>query len=96
MLFRSLFAAHLGRELGRIDDARVNEHYRIVHGVYGLSIPVPSRIRVNELIAEMGRDKKALSSLTFILDSGAGLQVVPDVPRGAVENAYRAFVERNP
>ncbi|MEY3744654.1 MAG: 3-dehydroquinate synthase [Actinomycetota bacterium] len=91
-----LFAAHLGRELGRIDDARVDEHYRVVHGVYGLAMPVPGGLGIDALIEEMGRDKKALSSLTFVLDSADGLQVVQDVPRAAVERAYAAFTDRNP
>jgi len=91
-----LFAAHLGRELGRIDDARVDEHYRVVHGVYGLTMPVPGGLGIDALIDEMGRDKKALSSLTFVLDSADGLQVVPGVPRAAVERAYAAFAARNP
>ncbi|MFM1790059.1 MAG: 3-dehydroquinate synthase [Actinomycetota bacterium] len=91
-----LFAAHLGRELGRIDDARVDEHYRVVHDVYGLAMPVPGGMGIDALIEEMGRDKKALSSLTFVLDSADGLRVVPGVPREAIENAYAAFVLRNP
>ena len=91
-----LFAAHLGRETGRIDDARVDEHYRVVHDVYGLSMSVPSGVSIDELIDEMGRDKKALSSLTFVLDSNDGLQVVPGVARDAITRAYEAFALRNP
>lgn len=91
-----LFAAHLARELGRIDDARVEEHYRVVHGVYGLSMPAPAGLTVEALLTEMARDKKALSSLTFVLDSVEGLQVVPDIPADAVARAYGVFTARNP
>ena len=35
----------------------------------------------NELLTLMGRDKKALDGLTFVLDGPHGLEVVPDVPR---------------
>ena len=91
-----LFAAHLARELGRIDDARVEDHYRVVHDVYGLSMPVPAGLSVDALLAEMARDKKALSSLTFVLDSAEGLRVVPHIPRESVARAFAEFSARNP
>ena len=75
-----IYAAHLARRLGRIDDARVNEHYRVVGGTYGLGTSVPAGLSADDLVALMGRDKKVLSSgLTFVLDGAAGVEVVPGV-----------------
>lgn len=91
-----LFAAHLAQDLGRIDDDRVEEHYRVVRQVYGLGVTCPSDMGDSgAVIEEMGRDKKAHGSLTFVLDSADGLQVVDDVPRDAVLRALTVFSRRN-
>ena len=91
-----LYAAHLARFMDRIDDARVDEHYRIVHEVYGLRLPLPRGLDFGDVLTEMSRDKKALSSLTFVLDSADGLRVVPGVEPVAARAAWDAFVSRNP
>lgn len=83
-----LFAAHLGQIMGRIDEDRVREHYRVVHDVYGLKMAMPESTD-DELLSIMGRDKKALSSLTFVLDSSTGLQVVNDVSPDHVREAAK-------
>ncbi len=85
-----VFAAHLAAGLGRIDDRRVEEHRRVV-GEYGLDATLPAGVEQDALIALMGRDKKALTGLTFVLDGPAGVEVVPGVPRGAVEAALAAM-----
>jgi 5-deoxy-5-amino-3-dehydroquinate synthase len=90
-----LFAAHLGHVMGRIDHARVEEHYHVIREVYGLRIVLPEGLSVDALISAMGRDKKAVDSLTFVLDASAGLEVVPDVPVEAIKNAYAEFASRN-
>jgi 5-deoxy-5-amino-3-dehydroquinate synthase len=90
-----LFAAHLGHEMGRIDLARVEEHYHVIREVYGLQIVLPKGLGVDALITAMGRDKKAVDSLTFVLDASAGLEVVADVPVEAIKNAYTVFALRN-
>jgi hypothetical protein len=56
---------------------------------------MPAGIDAGALIEEMGRDKKALSSLTFVLDSARGLEVVPGVPAEMIEAAYADFVAEN-
>ncbi|NBQ99531.1 MAG: 3-dehydroquinate synthase [Actinobacteria bacterium] len=90
-----LFAAHLAVRMGRIGEERLAQHYEVVRGTYGLDVRMPPSIPFGELVEEMGRDKKALSSLTFVLDSPAGLQVVPDVPVGVLEAAYGDFLAEN-
>lgn len=80
-----IYAAHLGRELGRIDDARVEQHYEVVRGAYELDIVLPPGLDAPQLVALMGRDKKALDGLTFVLDGPHGVEVVAGVsPTAAV------------
>lgn len=88
-----LYAAHLAQVMGRIDEERVKEHYRVVHDVYGLALPMP--IATNEQLLEvMARDKKALDSLTFVLDSERGLEVVNGIQKSDVEAAAEMLRDR--
>ena len=89
-----LYAAHLAQHMGRIDGDRVNEHYRIVHEVYGLRNPLPQGLSVSSLLADMGRDKKAIDSLTFVLDSQDGLEVVSGVSAADVEAALHTLQQQ--
>jgi 5-deoxy-5-amino-3-dehydroquinate synthase len=72
------YAATLGRRLGRIDEARVAEHHRVL-AAYELDARVPAGIDHDHLVSLMGRDKKAISGLTFVLDGPEGVEVVPGV-----------------
>ncbi len=85
-----VFAAHLALVMGRIDVGRVAEHYSVVQDTYGLSAHLPSGFDDDALIASMKRDKKALTSLTFVLDSHQGLEVVEDVSEGDIRAALTA------
>ena len=76
-----VYAAELAAELGRIDGARVGEHRRVVSG-YGLPSCLPAGVDPAELVALMGRDKKAVRGLTFVLDGPDGVEVVPGVEPG--------------
>jgi 5-deoxy-5-amino-3-dehydroquinate synthase len=79
-----VFAARLARQLGRIDDERVAEHYRVVLG-YDLPSALPPGADFAALLAAMGRDKKVTGGgLTFVLDGPVGLEVVQGVPAEAV------------
>ena len=89
-----LYAAHLAHLSERISTERVDEHYRIVHDIYGLRNPLPQGITADQLIDDMGRDKKAIESLTFVLDSQDGLEVVAGVPEHLVRAALDALSER--
>jgi 5-deoxy-5-amino-3-dehydroquinate synthase len=71
-------AAHLARILGRIDDSRVDAHYRVLDA-YGLHSVLPADLDHDALVSAMGRDKKATSGLVFILDGNAGLESVANV-----------------
>ncbi len=87
-----MFAAELAFELGRIDNARVDEHRRVVAGEYGLRVTPPERLDVEELMSLMARDKKALEGLTFVLDGPDGVEVVADVAESAVRSTLDRFV----
>ena len=73
-----VFAARLAHSLGRIDEARVQEHYDVVDGfdLLGGDLTLPRGADHEELLAFMARDKKAQHDLTFVLDGPDGLQVV--------------------
>jgi 5-deoxy-5-amino-3-dehydroquinate synthase len=85
-----VYAAELAHRLDRIDEDRVAEHRRVVAGDYGLATTIPPGVQAEQLVRLMGRDKKALDGLTFVLDGPAGVELVPDVPAAAVRAALRA------
>jgi 5-deoxy-5-amino-3-dehydroquinate synthase len=79
-----VFAARLARRLGRVDDRRVAEHEAVV-AAYQLASRLPAGVDLGEIVAVMGRDKKATGGgLTFVLDGPKGLEVVRSVPEQAV------------
>jgi 5-deoxy-5-amino-3-dehydroquinate synthase len=83
-----VYAACLARVLGRIDDDRVAEHRRVVGEEYGLDTGLPAGAARERLVALMGRDKKAVDGLTFVLDGANGVEVVAGVTRDAVDAAF--------
>jgi 5-deoxy-5-amino-3-dehydroquinate synthase len=85
-----MFAAHLARALGRIDDARVELHRRVIQQHYGLSVSVPSGIDRRRLVELMHNDKKAIDGLTFVLDGPRGIEVVRGVEASALDAAFTA------
>jgi 5-deoxy-5-amino-3-dehydroquinate synthase len=72
------YAAALARRLGRIGDDRVVEHHRVL-AAYELDASLPAGADHDRLVDLMGRDKKAIAGLTFVLDSLDGVEVVPGV-----------------
>ena len=73
-----LFAALLARRLGRIDEARVEEHRRVI-GSFDLPADLPPGADADELLDFMARDKKAQQDLTFVLDGPNGVEPVKGV-----------------
>ena len=73
-----VFAALLAQRLGRIDEARVTEHRRVI-GSFDLPSDLPPDVDAEELVTFMGRDKKAQLDLTFVLDGPDGVQPVHGV-----------------
>jgi 5-deoxy-5-amino-3-dehydroquinate synthase len=83
-----VYAAHVARALGRIDDARVDQHVDVIGRAYGLRTSPPDRLDREELLRLMQRDKKALDGFTFVLDGPAGVEVVADIPVAALREAF--------
>jgi 5-deoxy-5-amino-3-dehydroquinate synthase len=73
-----VYAALLARRLGRIDDARVDLHRRVV-GAFDLPTGLPPGADAQALLSFMARDKKAHQDLTFVLDGPKGVEVVRGV-----------------
>jgi 5-deoxy-5-amino-3-dehydroquinate synthase len=65
----------------------VQHHYDVVAGAYELDTALPAGLDPDELVALMGRDKKAVDSLTFILDGARGVEIVKDVDPVAARQA---------
>ena len=86
-----IFAARLARALGRIDDARVDYHELVVGQTYSLQIRMPAGLDIDQLMAAMARDKKALNGLTFILDSPQGLEIVAGISADVVRSELVSF-----
>jgi 5-deoxy-5-amino-3-dehydroquinate synthase len=72
------YAAALARHLGRIDDARVAQHDEVL-AAYELDGALPARSDPTQLVELMGRDKKAVEGLTFVLDGPDGVELVPGI-----------------
>jgi 5-deoxy-5-amino-3-dehydroquinate synthase len=83
-----VFAAVLAERLGRIDHQRVDEHRRIVGG-YDLPMNLPPDADADLLVELMGRDKKAVTGMTFVLDGPGGVEQVAGVAPADVEAALK-------
>lgn len=86
-----IFAARLARALGRIDDSRVDYHELVVGQTYSLQTRMPAGLDIDQLMAAIARDKKALQGLTFILDSPQGLEIVANVSPEIVRSELVRF-----
>ena len=84
-----VFAAELARRLERIDGGRVEHHRKVVES-YNLPSRLPEDADADTLVELMGRDKKALSGLTFVLDGPGGVQPVHGVDADQVRLALEA------
>jgi 5-deoxy-5-amino-3-dehydroquinate synthase len=84
-----VYAAELARRVGRIDDAAVDEHRRVV-GAYDLPSTLPDGLRDDDLLELFARDKKAVRELTFVLDGPDGVEVVHGVPESDIRAALSA------
>lgn len=85
-----VYAAEVARRLGRIDDDRVAEHRRVVAG-YDLPLNLPPGLEPGTLVDLFGRDKKALTGTTLVLDGPAGVEPVGVADRGLLLDALEAL-----
>ena len=85
-----VYVAEVAHRLGRIDAARVAEHRRVV-GAYDLATTLPAGLSADELLVLMGRDKKALDGVTFVLDGPNGIESVVGVDQSVLLDALEAI-----
>ncbi len=79
----TVFAGRLAGALGRIDQAREDEHLDVVRH-YGLPTALPAEAETAVLMDLMRHDKKAMTGLGFVLDGPKGAELVSDVPHEVV------------
>lgn len=84
------YAAELALELGRIGENRVAEH-RAVLAAYDLPMRPPGPPSFDDVLALLGRDKKALDGITFVLDGAAGCEVVTGIDPSVLRATYERF-----
>ena len=84
-----VYAAELAHRLGRVDDAVVAEHRRIM-AVYDLPDTLPDQLGDDQLMELLARDKKAVNGLTFVLDGPDGVEVVAGVDPSVARDALGA------
>ncbi|MFM8311893.1 MAG: 3-dehydroquinate synthase, partial [Ilumatobacteraceae bacterium] len=83
--------------LGRISEARVADHYRVVGDAYGLGTSMPPGLDPEHLVRLMGLDKKVLlGGLTFVLDGPAGVEIVPGVDPAVARAALDDLIATGP
>ncbi len=83
------YAAEVARRLGRIDQARVDEHDRVLDA-YGLPSRVPAAMSAADLVERFAADKKALDGITLVLDGPNGVEPVTVDDRQLLEAAVEA------
>ena len=86
-----VYAAEVACRLGRIDDAAVNEHRRVI-AEYGLVDRLPEGTNRDQVLALFSRDKKALDDVTMVLDGPAGVETVVGPDSGVLREALDAMV----
>jgi len=86
-----IFAAHLALYLGRIDDARLAHHYKVIRDSYGLGVVIPDTVDRTVLIDLMRHDKKAINGLTFVLDGANGVEIVSQIAEKYLHQAFDAM-----
>ena len=86
-----IYAAEVARELDRIDDDRVAEHRRVVAG-YELPMRPPQGTRADAVLPLFARDKKALASVTFVLDGPHGVEVVTGIDDEVLIRAFERLM----
>lgn len=84
-----LYAAEVAFRLGRIDEAAVAEHRRVI-GHYDLHTKVPAELDTETLIALFAKDKKATREVTFVLDGPNGVEPVTGVAHEVLVDALAA------
>lgn len=84
------YAAEVARLLGRIDQDRVDEHFRVL-AAYQLDVKLPPGVNRQKLVNLFGRDKKALGGVTLVLDGPNGVEPVRVDDQDLLIEAFNVF-----
>lgn len=85
-----VYAAEVARRLGRIDEAAVAEHRRVI-AEYGLLSTLPDGTDPDKVLGLFSRDKKALDGVTMVLDGPNGVETVVGPDHSALRDALDAL-----
>jgi 5-deoxy-5-amino-3-dehydroquinate synthase len=84
------YAGEVALRLGRIDEARMAEHRRVL-SAYDLPHKLPPNLDPEKLLDLFSRDKKAIDGVTFVLDGENGVETVVGVERSLLADAMEAI-----
>lgn len=84
------YAGEVALRLGRIDEARMAEHRRVL-SAYDLPHSLPPGLDSDRLLDLFNRDKKAIDGVTFVLDGDNGVETVVGVERAVLADALEAI-----
>jgi 5-deoxy-5-amino-3-dehydroquinate synthase len=84
------YAGEVALRLGRVDEARVAEHRRVL-SAYDLPHSLPPSLDPGELLDLFSRDKKAIDGITFVLDGDDGVETVVGIERAVLADAMEAI-----
>jgi 5-deoxy-5-amino-3-dehydroquinate synthase len=84
------YAGEVALRLGRIDEARMAEHRRVL-SAYDLPHSLPPDLDPGQLLDLFSRDKKAIDGITLVLDGVDGVETVVGVDRGVLADAMEAI-----
>ncbi|MEZ5244728.1 MAG: 3-dehydroquinate synthase family protein [Acidimicrobiales bacterium] len=84
------YAGEVALRLGRIDEARMAEHRRVL-SAYDLPHSLPPDLDPEQLLDLFSRDKKAIDGITLVLDGDDGVETVVGVDRAVLADAMEAI-----
>ncbi len=84
-----VYAAEVAHRLGRIDESRVAEHRDLIAG-YDLATRVAAPLDPHRILELFGRDKKATTGLTLVLDGPDGVEPVTGIDPDVLVDALTA------
>jgi len=84
-----VYAAEVAARLGRISEAAVDEHRRVL-AAYELADSIPAAADGEELLNLFSRDKKAIDGVTFVLDGANGVEPVSGIDPALLADALEA------
>lgn len=86
-----MYAGEVAHRLGRIDDAALDEHRRVLDA-YELNRHLPTSTDIDAVISLFSRDKKAIDGVTFVLDGADGVEQVTGIDPAVLVDAMHALM----